>query len=70
MTHIMSHGSHTCDLVEHITCFMSFEMVKVYCALTHMSQLIDFILLLIMSCKSYVIEDDESLGLGVWEDCL
>ena len=44
MTHIMSHGFHACDSFGHMIGFMGSDWFTVYCAVTHMSQLMDFAL--------------------------
>jgi len=44
MTRIMSHGFRACDSFEHVIGFMGFDWVTVYCAVTHMSHVMDFTL--------------------------
>jgi len=64
----MSHAFHACDSFKHMTWFVCYNWLTVYCVVTHMSNLMDLILRLIMSHRGYDTRGDESPGLGLSED--
>jgi len=68
MTHIMSHGFHACDSVEHMSWFMSFDWLTECCAMTHMSQLWISRYDSLRVIEIYVARGDESTRLGLWEE--
>jgi len=65
MTQIMSHGFHACDSLEHITWFMGYDWLTVYCAVTLTSHLMKFMVYLTMSHRGCVTRGDESPELGL-----
>jgi len=68
MTHIMSHGFHTCDLFEQMDWFMSIDWLNECCAMTHMSYRWISRYDSIGVIEVYVARGHESPGLGLWED--
>jgi len=68
MTYIMSHGFHACDSFEHMTWFMSFDLLTEYCAMTHMSHRWISRYDSLRVIEVYVARGDESPGLGLWGD--
>jgi len=68
MTHIMSDGFHTCDSIEHMTWFMSFDWLTECCAMTHMSHRWISLDDSLQVIEVYVARGDMSPGLGLWED--
>jgi len=68
MTHIMSHGFHTCDWFEHMDWFMSFDWLNECCAMTHMSYRWISRSNSLGVIEVYVARGDELPGLGLWED--
>jgi len=66
LTHIMSQGFHSGYSIKCQTCCIVFDWLMVCCAVTYMSHLMNFMLWLIISHRSYLTWADESSGLGTW----
>jgi len=62
MTHIMSHGFQACGSFKHLTCFMSCYWLKVVKQMTHRSQLMNLLEILVMSHKRWMTKMDKLSG--------